>query len=215
MASTHMGYGFIIAYFLILSSRFLIPSSNYSMEAFHCLSVLLGLVGGFFPDIDRWEKFGLSHRKTLHYPIGYGLISIVTMVFGRLESSILLTGVSCFLAGAWLHSFMDIFDGFWVDIEKGVYEHITGKWIKPLDWVPFATTREWSLQLLSSVFAIGISPQLQMLESLPGWTIATSSFFGVWLLSTLWEFRRTVPKRIEMEAQAFKRMGLQPRYRRL
>lgn len=211
-----MGYGFVVAYFLTLSLRFFLPSSYYPMEPLIVLFVLLGLVGGFFPDVDRWEKFGLSHRKTLHYPIGYGLLAVITVALKYLENfSIWLFGLSCFLVGAWLHSFMDIFDGFWIDIEKGVYEHITGKWIKPLDWVPFATTREWSLQLLSSVFVIAISPQLPMLESLSGWIIATTSFFGIWLLSTLWEFRITMPKRLEMEAQTLKRMGLQPRYRRL
>jgi hypothetical protein len=210
-----MGYGFVFAYLLTLLLGFFIPNSNYPTEPFTILSTLSGLIGGLFPDIDRLEEFGLSHRKTLHYPLGYGLLTIITIVFGHLVNSIWIIGLSCFFAGAWLHSFMDIFDGFWIDVEKGVYEHITGRWIKPLDLIPFATTREWSLQLLSGVLAISISPQLPTVGAFPGWSIATCSFFGIWLLSTIWEFRRTVPRRIEMETQALKKMGLQPRYRRL
>jgi len=114
-----------------------------------------------------------------------------------------------------LHSFMDVFDGFWAeDPNKGVYEHITRRWIRALNWVPFASLWEWSLQSLSSVLVIAISPQLIMLVWLPGWVIATVSYFAIWFLSTVYEFRRSVPKRWQMEDQALQKMGLEMTYTR-
>lgn len=216
MVSTHMGYGFVLAYLLTLFwERFLFPTSSFEITSFNICFVLLGLIGGLFPDIDRWEQLGLSHRKTLHYPAGYGLLAIILIVLNYFYNfSIWAIGFSCFLSGAWLHSFMDIFDGFWAeDINKGVYEHITKRWIKALNLVPFASLWEWSLQSLSGVFAIAISPQLHELSSYSGWIVAAISFFIIWLFSTIYEFRRTVPKRLEMEKRALKKRGLEPKRR--
>lgn len=211
MVSTHMGYGFIIAYLLTLFWEiFLFPISSFEIASFNVLFVLLGLIGGLFPDIDRLEQFGLSHRKTLHYPAGYGLLATILIVLSYFHNfSIWTIGFSCFLSGAWLHSFMDIFDGFWAeDINKGVYEHITKRWIKALNLVPFASLQEWSLQSLSGVFAIAISPQLHELSSYSGWIVAAIGFLFIWLFSTIYEFRRTAPKRREMERRTLKRLGL-------
>ncbi len=116
-----------------------------------------------------------------------------------------IIGSSCFFAGAWLHSFMDIFDGFWADdVNKGVYEHLTKRWIRALNWIPFASLQEWSMQAFSTVLVIGISPQLTALTVIPGWGVAMLSFFAAWLFSTVYEFRKSVPKRWEMEKRARK-----------
>lgn len=51
---------------------------------------LAGLVGGFFPDLDRIDRqilgFRLEHRKTFHYPFGYvwmGGVGVVNLLRGR------------------------------------------------------------------------------------------------------------------------------------
>ena len=168
--------------------------------------------------MDRLEQFGFNHRKTLHYISGYGLLTIILIALGYLAPLNLLiwiAGLSCFSAGAWLHSFMDVFDGFWAeDINKGVYEHLTRRWLRALNWIPFATLWEWSLQSFSMVFVIGISPQLESLFAIPGWLMATISYFAIWLFSTVYEFYISVPKRWEIEDRALLRAGLTPKYRR-
>jgi len=217
MASTHMGYGFVFAYFLtLLFERVIFPNSSSEIASFSVCLALLGLAGGFFPDIDRWERFGFSHRKTLHYLAGYGLLAIILIVFNCFYNlSVWIIGLSCFFAGAWLHSFMDIFDGFWgEDINKGVYEHLTGKWLKALNLIPFATLWEWSLQSFATVLVIAISPQLAMTGPFPGWLIATVSYLAVWLFSTAYEFYRSVPRRWEREEIGLRKAGLEPKYRR-
>ncbi|MBS7626305.1 hypothetical protein KEJ51_04595 [Candidatus Bathyarchaeota archaeon] len=213
-----MSYGFVFAYILVLLLRFIFPYSSSGTSSLNVFFVLLGSAGGLFPDIDRLEQFGFSHRKTLHYIIGYVLLAIILIVLGYSLLHNFLTwiiGLSCFFAGAWLHSLMDIFDGFWAeDINKGVYEHLTRRWLKALNWIPFATLWEWSLQSFSMIFVIAISPQLGSLFAIQGWLIATISYFAIWLFSTCYEFYRSVPIRWEMEERALLKVGLEPKYRR-
>ena len=211
MVSTHIGYGFVFAYLLsLLSSTILFPAVSSVILSLNVCFVLAGLAGGLLPDVDRLEQIGLSHRKSLHYIVGYGVLSIVLMgvafVVAR-DYLVWMVGLSCFFAGAWLHSFMDIFDGFWADdVNKGVYEHFTQRWIKALNWIPFADLREWSLQSFSTAVVVGISPQLAALMAFPGWSVALFGFLAVWLFSTSYEFRRTVPARREMERRTLKRL---------
>jgi len=44
--------------------------------------------------------------------------------------------------------------------------------------------------------------------------VATASYFAVWLFSIVYEFRISVPKRLEMEKQALLKMGLELKYMR-
>ena len=209
MITTHMGYGFAIAYFLTWSIGYvLFPAASMASWSVWC--VIAGLVGGVVPDIDRWESIGFSHRKTLHYPIGYGLLLAIALTLGLLWNygGLLFWMVlaACLFAGGWLHSLMDIYDGPWKD-DEGVYEHITHHWIKARNWVPFASDREWKMQAGSDVLAIGISPQLQlpsqaMVTWLPGWAVALGSYFAIWLVSIAYEFRSYVPMRREMQSRA-------------
>ncbi len=206
-----MGYGFVFSYVLILLLDKILPGSFSEIISYDVFFVLFGLGGGLLPDIDRLESLGFSHRKTLHYISGYIIAAILLII---LEYFIDLTfwtiGFSCLFFGAWLHSVMDVFDGFWAeDPNKGVYEHITGGWIRALNMVPFASLWEWSLQWLSSIFVISVSPHLSGISFIPGWMIATSSYFILWLIATLYEFRRTVPRRWEMEKRTYQKLGLE------
>ena len=217
--STHMSYGSVFAYGLsLLFGTFLFPDSSSEIVSLNVCFVLLGLLGGILPDVDRWEHVGFSHRRTLHYAVGYGLLTIFLTTLGYIVPHNLLAwivGASCFFGGAWLHSSMDILDGFWADDpNKGVYEHFTKRWIRALNWIPFASLREWSSQSFSAVLVIAVSPQLMMLGIVPGWILALASFFLVWMFSTGYEFYTSVPKRWEMEDRVYRRLGLEPKYRR-
>jgi hypothetical protein len=110
-----------------------------------------------------------------------------------------VVGLACFLSGAWLHSAMDILDGFYMVADHGVFEHIIQKWIKPFNWIPYTSRQEWSVQALSTVAVIAISPFLSAIYSLSGWVTASLVFLILWVVSTFYEFRITVPRRLEME----------------
>jgi len=198
-----MAWGFILAFAMWLLKCALGITSYVHLNV--TLAVIAGTFGGIFPDIDRYERIGLEHRKTLHYPIGYLLLAFIAASAGGLSRSMWLSYASYFFMGAWIHSLMDIFDGYWRDPEKGVYEHITGRWIKPRGWIPYASLWEWVLQSLSNILAVGVSPHLYALF-LPGWEIATLCFVIIWAISAIYEARMEAPRRMKIEAEIRRRM---------
>jgi hypothetical protein len=112
-----MGYGFVVGYFVWLVVSHLFPGHSFAIWGIYC--VVAGLVGGAMPDLDRWESIGFSHRKTLHYPIGYGVLAsaLALGLFLNSPYSFWLILSSCFFAGAWAHALMDILDGPW-EVDK-------------------------------------------------------------------------------------------------
>ncbi len=199
MASTHMGFGFIFTYVLLQ------VLNKASLEATIVVPlpflVLIGAVGGAFPDLDRKEDWGLHHRQTLHYSVGYGVASLLLLTINAFYSNSFILVLSCFLAGAWLHSFMDIFGGWWIKPTQSVYEHITKKWIYAYDIFPFASAKEWSLQSFGNVLALLISPFLPPSLDLPGWQFVAGCFALIWLISAAYEVQRTIPERQVMEVK--------------
>jgi hypothetical protein len=198
MVSTHMAYGFVFASLLTFilvqatNSVIFLGSSGYF--------AILGALGGAFPDLDRIEWLGMAHRKTLHYVVGWGVLTLILI-------GVRLVGCACFFSGAWLHSLMDVFDDFYKDPEHGVYEHFSRKWIRPLRYVPFASLWEWSLQSFCMVCAMAISPFLSGAFILRGWGLTALNFFVIWLLSTVYEFKYSVPKRRALINEALKRQA--------
>ena len=196
MVSTHMGFGFIISYAIILSLGYFGLEST--LVAPVPILILIGLLGGAFPDVDRKEEWGLHHRQTLHFTIGYGVVAVLLLVLNAFYPSPFILACSCFFAGAWLHSVMDIFGGWWITPKQSVYEHITRKWIRAFNFFPFAQEKEWSLQSFGNVIALVISPNLPPLLNQPGWLFGVGCFSIIWLLSTVYEIRITIPKRRAM-----------------
>jgi hypothetical protein len=204
MVTTHMGCGFVVGFTLALILALL--TSSPTVLGLSGFLAVCGALGGFIPDIDRIEHLGpirMTHRKTLHYPIGYGILALVLVYIGIILNAKCLYLASLFL-GAWLHSFMDIFDDFYLDPDHGVYEHIRKKWIKPRRLIPFASRREWSLQSLCDVAAISISPFISGIYTLSGWILTALTYLVVWFASTFYEFKYTVPKRLAMINEALK-----------
>lgn len=121
MISTHIAYGFVFAFTFtsILARAF--PANSVTLSGSSGYFVILSALGGIIPDLDRMEQFGMTHRKTLHYAVGWGIIVLLLIgVWGSMGLSIWLVGLACLFSGAWLHSFMDIFDDFYKDITHGV-----------------------------------------------------------------------------------------------
>jgi hypothetical protein len=83
MMSTHMGCGFIAGSVLAF---ILAPLTNSpTVLGLSGILAACGALGGFFPDIDRIERLGpvqMTHRKTLHYPIGYGILALIFVHIG-------------------------------------------------------------------------------------------------------------------------------------
>jgi hypothetical protein len=199
MLSTHIAYGFVFAFALTSVLAHFFPANSDILLSLSGYFAVLGALGGIIPDLDRIEQAGITHRKTLHYAVGWGIItSLLIVVWNSFDLSIWLIGFACLFSGAWLHSFMDIFDDFYNDPTHGVYEHITKKWITPFRWIPFASLWEWSLQSFCMVGAIAISPFIAGIYLVQGWLVAASLFSVIWLLSTIYEFRKSVPKRQAM-----------------
>ena len=80
MATTHTCVCFVsssIILWLLASIAEVMPLAS--------VIVIFGAIGGFFPDIDRFEgRFGfinIVHRKTLHFPLGYSLSALIMYVF--------------------------------------------------------------------------------------------------------------------------------------
>lgn len=217
MVTTHMGFGFVFGYVLSLSAMRLFPGMSSVILTLSICFVLVGLAGGFVPDIDRYEQYGFNHRKTFHFPLGCGALAIVVTILGGLFPPILIASILglCFFGGAWLHSSMDILDGFWAnDINKGVYEHITRRWIRALNWIPFAERREWILLLVITLLGIGISSLLATMPWFLGSLVALFVFIALWLGTLYYEWPITAPKRWEMENRTLQELGLEPRHLR-
>jgi hypothetical protein len=192
-----MGWGFLIAYLLILLVEMTLSPSSM-MAYWSVCFVLAGLFGGGAPDIDRCLRCGFSHRKTFHYPVLSGLLAVAFGLFWSSNCPSILAGLfSCFFAGAWLHSFMDIFDGPWAD-DEGVYEHLRDRWIRALNWVGFASLRDWGLLIISLILVIDVSRQLSRLAWFPGWGAGVVYLLAV-AATLAYEVPKEVPRRREME----------------
>lgn len=202
--STHMAYGFVTSYLLALLTTIVFPwVSPVTLPATASLA-LAGLVGGAFPDVDQLEFWGppsirkyFVHKKTLHYPFGYLIVSIVFVVLaGSIYSyafSFLTLACACF--GAWVHSIMDPLDGWRDDHpDQGIYEHLTRRWIASRRLIMFAGMWEWVVQALVTVGFIAISANLSQLV-FSGWKIATATYFGIWAVSAGFDVVHSAPQR--------------------
>jgi hypothetical protein len=117
------------------------------------LVLAAAFVGGIFPDLDLFA----THRRTLHYPVGYSALSLIALggILLTASSTAVLLGV---LAGAAaLHSLSDVLGGSaerapWDPVtEFGVYNHALGRWHRPRRLVRYSGAPEDLL--LGGVFA--------------------------------------------------------------
>ena len=95
--------------------------------------------GGLFPDLDLYA----GHRKTLHYPIFFGIGALIAVAIATIEPTTLTVAGALFLAAAALHSLMDAFGGGlelrpWLGTsDRAVYSHYHRQWIPPRRWVRY------------------------------------------------------------------------------
>lgn len=191
MMSTHMAYGFVPAYLLTLFFAVVVAPSSYPViMPVTAFLALMGLLGGIIPDVDSLESLGFVHKKTCHFIVGYLFAAIGLVVVAKLlpEWRVSTLALACVALGGWLHSFMDIFDGFRdFDPNQGIYEHLfVRRWLPSLQKVAFAGTWEWILQAFAALGFIAISANLSQLF-VPGWQIATITYGGIWGVSVIYD----------------------------
>lgn len=101
--------------------------------------VVAGAVGGLVPDLDLvWE-----HRRTLHFP-GYGSLAAVLAVgLAAVSPSTATVGLAVALVAFAAHSVSDVIGGGlslrpWEPTsDRGVYEHVRGRWHPPRRWIRY------------------------------------------------------------------------------
>ena len=139
MVSTHILVGGLIGY-LFSTTVTLNPVAL----------TLAGMLGGLIPELDFLIGY---HRKTLHSPYIYFLLSIPVLIAIPSFQAERLILIVTMLVSAGFHSFMDIFAGAelrsW-DRSKwqqtAVYNHLRQKWIKPRDGLTEAQYRIYCFQ---------------------------------------------------------------------
>jgi len=205
MATTHTCVGFVSSSIILWLLAFVGSSSIAEVMPLASVVVIFGAIGGFFPDIDRVEGrigfINIVHRKTLHFPLGYFLLALIMYVFSLyLYSdwrSVCWFAIAFFI-GAGLHSVMDILDGpRGIDPNEGVYEHLSHKWIRARDKIPFASLWEW---IMYSFFGLGfilIAPFLPSFWNIQGVYISGGVYFLTCVVAAAYESHYTLPKKRE------------------
>lgn len=153
-------------------------------------AVLVGFVGGALPDIDLVA----THRRTTHFPVlaplGGLLVTAVALVVGGTAALLALVFALAFA----IHTLMDVFGGgvepepWLATSDRGVYNHVAGRWIAPRRWVRYAGAPEdLSLAVGAAVLPLASTagPTRQLLVA----TLAVSACFALFRrrLSTISE----------------------------
>jgi hypothetical protein len=122
MLPTHVLAGMLLAAPLVRVAPELAP-----------VGLVAGFLGGLVPDLDMYT----GHRRTLHYPVYYSVLSVPALVAAAAAPSALTVAVALFLLGAALHSVADMYGGGlelrpWEgNSDRAVYDHHREKWIAP------------------------------------------------------------------------------------
>ncbi|WP_128906498.1 metal-dependent hydrolase [Halorubrum amylolyticum] len=122
MLPTHVLGGMLLATPLVRVAPELAP-----------IGFVAGFLGGLFPDLDMY----VGHRKTLHFPVYYGLFAALALLAALVAPSTATVGAALFLLGAAVHSAADMYGGGlelrpWEgNSDRAVYDHYRGRWIAP------------------------------------------------------------------------------------
>ncbi len=108
------------------------------------LLLAAAFVGGLAPDADLLA----SHRKTLHYPVGFSVAALGLLgAFALTEWTALVLPIVVAGAAA-LHAVSDVLGGSaerepWNPVtDNGVYNHVLGRWHRPRRYVRYSGAPE-------------------------------------------------------------------------
>lgn len=98
-----------------------------------------GLVGGGLPDLDLYR----DHRRRLHFPTYYAVLSVPAVAIALVLTSPLTVAIAVGLLAAAFHSQLDRIGGglelrpWEATSRKAVYNHARGHWYPPMRWVRY------------------------------------------------------------------------------
>jgi len=134
------------------------------------------LAGSVLPDLDLYA----GHRRTLHYPVGYGLAAVAVGLLALALATPALVAAAFLFAGAALHCQMDRYGGGlelrpWENrSDRAVYDHVRGRWRRPKRWVRYDGAPE------DVAFAVGLgAPLLVLLDGPFRWVAVAALTVGV------------------------------------
>jgi hypothetical protein len=158
MATTHALAGVLIGLWVTAT----VPEAGIPV-------VLAGALGGAFPVLDVLAV----HRRTLHYPVGYGVLAALAAAVAFVGPGAALPvalPVATFLAAASVHSASDVFGGglslrpWEATSDRALYDHLRGRWHPPRRWVRYdGAPEDFMLALalgLPSFAALSGTPRL-------------------------------------------------------
>lgn len=128
MATTHALVGVVLAAVTTLVAPELTP-----------VALPAAVAGSVFPDLDLYS----GHRRTLHYPTYYSMLALPAVALATVVPGTASVALAFFLAGAAVHSVMDIFGGglelrpWQAASERAVYDHFRGQWVAPKRWIRY------------------------------------------------------------------------------
>jgi hypothetical protein len=82
-----------------------------------------------------------------------------------------------------------------IDPTEGVYNHLSRKWIRPLNLIPFASLWEWIMYSLLSLGFILIAPFLPPFWNIQGMYISGGVYFLTCVVAAAYESQYTLPKK--------------------
>ncbi|MFC6825983.1 metal-dependent hydrolase [Halopelagius fulvigenes] len=137
---------------------------------------LCAFFGGVFPDFDafRWE-----HRKTLHFPVYYGVVTLLLLSLAVVSDSVVVVAGLYFFGAAALHCYTDYFVGIdkpsdETDGDGVLYLHPRGKWVGPKKIIDHAgSSGDLLVGILLAV------PPLLYYSDLPFWLTVLSLTWSV------------------------------------
>lgn len=107
-------------------------------------AVVVGFVGGALPDVDLLA----SHRRSTHFPVYAGVVAAPASVVAFVVGTPTATLVAVFGLAAAAHCLMDVLGGglehrpWKATSERGVYDHVNGRWLRPRRWIRYAGAPE-------------------------------------------------------------------------
>jgi hypothetical protein len=124
-------------------------------------AIVVGFVAGALPDIDLLA----THRRTTHFPLLAPAVAIPVTIGAFLVggSTALLVAVAVLAVAG--HCLMDVLGGgvehrpWEATSERGVYDHVRGRWIRPRRWVRWAGAPEdFLVSLAVGVPVLALAP---------------------------------------------------------
>ena len=125
-------------------------------------------LGGLVPDFDILG----AHRKTLHFPVYGSLAAAATTLLAALLPTLPTVALAVFLLAAAVHAVSDLFGGglslrpWEATSDRGVYEHLRGRWHPPRRVIRYDGAPEDAL--LAGALAV---PSLVTLDGLGRWVV--------------------------------------------